>query len=164
MDEKIELPYKLINIGMDDERFILSFKRFKAHQDSYSIKRSGLAGDFEIYYKCNGIESRFECDMTVANLLYFYYELDDVWDGLPGKNNVAILTNNADTPDRTKMTFRLYKGICYINGIFKNRDNRYKSGIIFDMELDCTFIPEILVSIHDFFDELEKIQGHKNFL
>lgn len=164
MNGKLELPYKLMDIETDDERFTLSFKSFRAHQDSFSIKRSGLAGDFEVYYKCSGMENRFECDLTAANLYYFYYELDNAWDGLPGTKPVAILESNSETQERTKMTFRLDKGICFINGFFKNRDNIYKSGIIFDIEIDCIFIPEILASLENFFKGLEEIQGHRNFL
>ena len=164
MDEKMELPYKLMDIGMDDEHFTLSFKRFKAHQDSFSIKRSGLAGDFEVYYKCSGMENRFECDLTVGELYCFYIELDNVYDGLPGTKPVAILESNSGTQERTKMTFSGDKGKYFISGIFRNRDNCYKSGIIFDMELGAVFMGDILGTLEKFFKYLEEMQGHRNFL
>lgn len=164
MNGKLELPYKLIDIGADDERFTLSFKSFKAHQDSFSIKRSGLAGDFEVYYKCRGMENRFECALTVGELYCFYIELDNVYDGLPGTKPVAILENNAETQERTKMTFRPDKGNFSISGLFRNRDSCYKSGIIFDMKIDTVFVVEMLVTLENFFKGLEEIQGHRNFL
>ena len=164
MNGKLELPYKLMDIEMDDERFTLSFKSFKAHQDSYSIKRSGLAGNFEVYHRCSGSESRFECDLTVGELYCFYIELDNVYDGLPGTKPVAILESNSRTQERTKMTFRPDKGKFLISGLVRNRDNGYKSGIIFDMEIDTVFVVEMLVTLENFFKKLEEIQGHRNFL
>ena len=168
MNGKLELPYKLMDIEIDDERFTLSFRSFKAHQDSYSIKRSGLAGNFEVYYKCSGMENRFECDLTVGELYCFYIELDNVYDGLPGTKPVAILESNSETQERTKMTFRPDEGKFLISGLFMNRDNCYKSGIFFDMKIDTLFVPqlvgEILAALENFFKELENIQGHRNFL
>ena len=160
---EFELPYKLIDIGMEEEHFTLSFTKFKPHQDSYSIKRGGIAGDFEVSYKCNGIESRFECDLTTGNLYSFYVELDNSYECLPGSEPVAILANNA-SPERTSMTFRFDKmGHFFVKGCFKAKENGYKSGIIFDMEMDTVFIYDILDSLKKFFNELEKIQGHRNF-
>ena len=73
-DSSIELPYKLIDIAMGKERFVLSFIRFARHQDSFSIKRGGLTGDFEVAYQCEGMDCKFECDITMGNLYTFYLE------------------------------------------------------------------------------------------
>ena len=100
----------------------------------------------------------------MGDLYCFYIELDNVYDGLPGTKPVAILESNAETQERTKMTFRPDNGMFVINGLFRNRDNCYKSGIIFDMEIDTVFVVEMLVTLENFFKELEEIQGHRNFL
>ena len=160
----IELPYKLIDIGMGKEQFVLSFVRFARHQDSFSIKRGGFTGDFEVSYQCEGMDCKFECDITMGNLYTFYLELDNAFDCLAGTDSVAILQNNADKPMHSKMSFEFDKtGHCIVNGCFMNRNNCYKSGITFDMTIDNIFISEILVSLKEFFSALEKIQGHCNY-
>ena len=62
------------------------------------------------------------------------------------------------------MTFRFDKlGHFIVSGYFKNKNNMYKSGIIFDIKVDTVFIYDILRSLKRFFDELRRIQGHSNF-
>lgn len=162
-ESKIELPYKVLDVGRDDERLIISFKSFKRHQDSFSIQRGGLLGDFEVCYKCNGIDCRFECELTPGNLQCFYYELDNVYEGFPGTVPVAVLENTVGEAERTKVTFRLDQGRFYISGCIKNKNNDYKSGIIFDFDIDCIYISEILTDLDNFINALADIQGHRNF-
>ena len=50
-----------------------------------------------------------------------------------------------------------------MKGLFLNGDHQYKSGISFEIEIDQTFIPEILSSLKCFFEELKRIQGHDTF-
>ena len=75
IDSILELPYKLIDIGDSDEQFVLAFKCFEENQTDYSIQTGGATGNFEITYKCSGIDSQFEIDITIGNLYYFYNEL-----------------------------------------------------------------------------------------
>lgn len=105
-EKTFALPYKLIDIDTGREHFVLSFKSFARHQDGFSIKHSGLNGDFEAAYRCSGIDSRFECDMTTGELFAFYHELDNVYNCLPGTESAATLKNNDDTLSHTRMTFR----------------------------------------------------------
>ena len=164
IDPAFELPYKLIDIRDDSEQFILAFKCFDKNQTEYSIQTGGVSGIFEVTYKCCGIECQFECDLTIGNLYYFYIELENVYECLPGIEPVAVLKNYGETPDRTNMTFRFDKlGHCIISGLFRNKSNCYKSGIIFDISIDISFIYDILGSLEKFFDELKSIQGHSNF-
>ena len=162
-ENKFELPYKVMEIDSGDECLILSFIRFKRHQDSYSIKRGGVLGDFEVSYKCRGIESRFECELTPGNLNCFYYELENLYDGLPGTKPTAVLENNTGEAERTKITFTLNKGRCFISGSVRNKNNDYKSGIFFDIDTDGIILSEILTELNNFLDEIIKIQGHRNF-
>lgn len=163
-DSLIELPYNLIDIAMGKEQFVLSFIRFARHQDTFSIKRGGLTGDFEVAYQCEGMDCKFECDITMGNLYTFYIELDNAFDCLAGTDSVAILQNNADKPVHSKMSFEFDKtGHCIVDGCFMNRNNCYKSGITFGMTIDNIFISEILTSLREFFSALEKIQGHNNY-
>ncbi len=165
MDKEIsrfQLPYKVLEIDTGDERLTLSFIRFKRHQDSYSIKRGGILGDFEVCFKCNGIESRFECELTPGNLRCFYYELDNLYESFPGTKPLAVLENSAGD-ERTKLVFRSDNGHCYVYGCIRNKNNNYKSGIIFDSEIDGITLSEILTDLNNFLDALIKIQGHSNF-
>ncbi|MDO4863630.1 MAG: hypothetical protein Q4A05_05610 [Ruminococcus sp.] len=163
IESTLELPYKLIDICRGYEHFVFTFKRFDENQSEYSIKNGGVTGDFEISYECKGVKCNFECDITIGNLYYFYIELDNAYQCC--KNSIAILNNYGETLNRTKLTFRFDKlGHCFISGFFKNKENSYRSGIIFDdIEIDQTYIPEILVSLENFFTELKRIQGHSNF-
>ena len=165
INSTLELPYKLIDIGDRNERFIFAFKCFDENQTEYSIQAGGVTGKFEITYKCSGIESNFECDLTIGNLYYFYIELDTAYDIKFCKDSVAILKDCSETLNRTKLMFRFDKlGHCFVEGCFKNKGNNYRSSISFeDIEIDQTFIPDILISLEKFFDELKRIQGHSKF-
>ncbi|MCC3351432.1 hypothetical protein [Ruminococcus albus] len=163
IDSILELPYKLIDIGDRDEQFVLAFKCFEENQTDYSIQAGGVTGKFEVTYKCCGIDSQFEIDMTIGNLYYFYVELDNAYECLPGSDPVAILKNYG-TLDRTDMTFRFDKlGHIIVSGSFKNKNNNYKCAVAFDMQIDTSYIYDILHSLKYFFDELKRIQGHSNF-
>ena len=159
----LKLPYKLIDISDGTERFVLSFKEFDKGQTGHSIKKGGVTGSFEVTYRCSGIDSRFECDVTVGNLYYFYIELENVYECLPGTEPAAVLTNYGTT-DRTDMTFRFDgAGHCQVSGRFMDKENGYKSGVIFDICMDVSYIYDILGSLKEFFDELKRIQGHGSF-
>lgn len=161
---ELQLPYKLIDINEGEEQFVFSFKSFEPKQTEYSIKSGGITGVFEITYKCIGIESQFECDITVGNVYDFYVGLDYAYDIQFGKDTVAVLKNYGDTLDRTNLTFTFdKKGHCILNGDFKNKNTQCKSGISFEFEIDQTYIPEILRSLENFFSELRRIQGHSVF-
>ncbi len=164
IESTLELPYKLIDIQDDNEQFILYFKSFDKNQTDYSIKTKGITGKFEIKYECCGIDSQFEIDITIGNLYYFYIELENSYECLPGSEPIAVLNNYGETLNQTNMTFRFDKlGHFIVSGYFKNKNNMYKSGIIFDIEVDTVFIYDILRSLKRFFDELRRIQGHSNF-
>lgn len=165
IDSALELPYKLIDIDIGDERFVFAFKRFDEDQNEYSIKQGGVTGVFEITYKCKGIVSNFECDITIGNLYCFYIELGHAYDIQFCNDSAVILRNYGETLNRTKLVFRFDKlGHCFVNGYFKNKDNRYRSSINFEnIEIDQTYIPKILVSLEKFFVELKRIQGHSSF-
>lgn len=164
IESAFELPYKLIDIRDGSERFVFAFNCFDKNQTEYSIQAGGVTGRFEVTYKCRGIDSQFECDITIGNLYYFYIELENMYECLPGIEPIAVLKNYGETLNRTNMTFRADKcGHFIINGCFKNKENGYKSGIIFETKLDTVFIYDILNSLEKFFDELKRIQGHSNF-
>lgn len=164
IQSELELPYKLIDIAEDGEHFIFAFKCFDEDQSEYSVQAGGVNGRFEVIYRCCGIDSQFECDITVGNVYNFYIELDNAYDIQLGKNTVANLKNYGDNLNRASLTFNFDKtGHCVLFGAFKNKDNLYKSGIDFEIKIDQTYIPEILVSLERFFEELIKIQGHSRF-
>ena len=163
IDSILELPYKLIDIGDSDEQFVLAFKCFEENQTDYSIQTGGATGNFEITYKCSGIDSQFEIDITIGNLYYFYNELKNIYECLLGIDSVAVLKNYG-TLNRTDMTFKFDKlGHIIVSGSFKNKSNNYKCGVAFDMQIDTSYIYDILHSLKYFFDELKRIQGHSKF-
>ena len=163
INSTLELPYKLIDIGDSAEQFTLCFKSFDQARSAHSIQTSGVSGVFEVEYKCSGIDCRFECDMTVGNLFYFYTELENVYECLPGIEPVAFL-NNYGADMHTDMSLRFdKKGHFNVIGHFKNKQNNYKSSIAFDIQADTAFVYDILGSLKAFFDELKRIQGHGNF-
>lgn len=138
------------------------FKCFNKNQTDYSIQAGGVTGRFEVIYKYCGIDSQFECYITIWNLYYFYIELENVYECLPGIEPIAILKNYDDTLNRANMILRFDKiGHCIVSGSFKNKNNWYKNGIMF--EIDTVFIFDILISLEKFFDDLKRIQGHSNF-
>ncbi len=160
----LDLPYKLIDISENDEQFIFSFKSFDPKQTEYSIQSGGVTGAFEITYRCKGIESQFECDITVGNVFDFYHDLDYAYDIQCGKDTAATLKNYGDTLNRTNLSFTFdKKGHCVVVGNFRNKNTQYKSGITFELQIDQTYIPEILRSFELFFAELRRIQGHGVF-
>ena len=163
IDSTLELPYKLIDIRDGRKYLIFSFKCFDDDQTEYSIQAGGVTGKFEVIYKCCGIDSQFECDITIGNLYDFYIELKNVYECLPCNEPVAILKNYGEILNRTNMTFTFDKlGHCNVNGYFKNKYDGYDSGIMFEFKNDI-YIYGILNSLEKFFDELKRIQGHGNF-
>ena len=163
INSTLVLPYNLIDIGDSGERFVLAFKCFDQKQTDYSIQAGGVTGQFEIAYKCAGIDSRFDIDITIGNLYYFYIELENVYECLPGIDPVAVLKNYG-TLNRTDLTFRFDRsGHILVSGCFKNKHHNYTSGVIFDIQIDTSYIYDILHSLKSFFGELKRIQGHSNF-
>lgn len=165
IESAIELPYNLIDINTGSEHFIFQFNAFDDNQTDYSIKRGGITGKFNIIYQSKGINCNFECDITVGKVYEFYISLDNAYDIMSCKNSVALLKNYGNTLNRTNLTISFdNKGHCFANGCFKNKDNNYKSGVIFSFEIDYyTYITDILNSMEIFFQELRRIQGHSNF-
>jgi len=164
IESNLELPYNLIDIRDGEKQFIFSFKCFDDNQTEYSIQAGGVTGKFEVTYKCSGIDSKFECDITIGNLYYFYIELENVYECLPGIEPVAVLKNYGETLNRTNMTFTFDKlGHCKVDCCFKNASDRYNSGIFFELQIDMSYIYDILNSLEKFFDELKQIQGHSKF-
>lgn len=155
-DNIFELPYKLIDIDMGDECFSLAFIKFDY------IKHNVVTGDFEIAYKCNGIESKFECDMTIGNLYCFFISLDNAYDIQSCKNNVVTIENYGSSK-RSVLTIKFDNGHYFVSGYFKNKNNLYNSSISFNFEIFLTDIVEILISLDNFFREIRKIQGNNNF-
>ena len=164
IDSNLELPYKLIDIHEDGEQFALSFKEFDSGQSDYSIERGGLTGKFEVTYNCCGINSQFECDMTIGNLFDFYIQLENSHECLSGTDSIAVLEDYG-SDKRTNMTFNfLNNNRVVISGNFLNSNTLYKSGIQFEMEIDTFYvISETLNSLEYFFNELKRIQGHSTF-
>lgn len=164
IESVLSFPYKLIDIEKDKELFVFAFKNFDEKQSDYSIQAGGVTGKFEVTYRCCGIESQFECDITIGNVYDFYIELCDAYEIQFGKVTTASMKNNGNILKRTNLVFNFdNSGHCIISGYFKNKDNLYKSGIEFEIEIDQTYIPEILVSLEKFFEELKRIQGHSTF-
>ncbi len=163
IDSNLELPYKLIDLHEEGEEFSLSFKDFDSDQSNHSIEKFGVTGTFEVTYCSGGINSQFECDMTIGNLYDFYIQLENVYECLPGIEPIATLENYGSL-NRASMTFNFdKKGHVIINGKFMDSKNEYKSGIIFEKEIDTVYITEILTSLNIFFEELKRIQGHGKF-
>ena len=155
MDKKpcdtLEPPCKLIDItGMGDEHFVLTLKKFRDGQDERSKQTYGIEGDFEVTYKSRGMESTLECDITIDNLKYFYYDLDTAYDINFGWNTTAVLESY--TPGRTNLTFRFDENSrCFISGNFRNKGDGYKSGISFDdIEIDTSYVSSVLSSLKNF--------------
>lgn len=163
IENTLELPYKLIDIKNGSEHLRLAFKCFDDNQTDYSIQAGGVTGEFVVSYKGRGIDSLFECDITIGNLYDFYIELKNIYENLPGIEPFAVLKNHG-TLNRTDITFRFDKlGHCFVSGYFKNKSNGYKSGIIFDIQIELPNIYDLLHSLEKFFNELKRIQGHSNF-
>ena len=148
---KLELPYKLIDIGFGDERFVLSLR-------SVNCGRS-VCCDFEVCYRCGGIESRFACDLTPSDVYCFYIQLDDAYDIHFGRESAAVLESSAN--GRTKLRFAFDgKAQCTVSGSFASRESGYRSGVFFeDMHADLTDIPQIDAALKRFFDEMKRIKG-----
>lgn len=166
IESEIELPYKLIDINSltGGEHFIFSFNEFDGNQTEYSIERGGVTGKFGIVYQSKGIDCNFKCDVTVGNVHDFYMSLDDAWDIKSGRNASAFLKCYGYDSDRTDFTINFdNKGRCFAGGHFKNAEDQYKSGVFFSFETDPIYITDILNSTENFFRELIRIQGHKNF-
>ena len=163
IESSLVLPYRLINVQHDDELFIFAFKCFDEKQTDYSIQHGGVTGIFEIEYSCFGLESHFTLDVTVGNVYDFYKSLKDAYDKCFCKDCNATLQNYGSL-NRTSLSLSFDKlGHCLIKGSFLNREHQYKSGVSFEIEIDQTYIPEILLSLKSFFEELKKIQGHDTF-
>ena len=163
IESSLVLPYKLIDFQQGDEQFVFAFKCFDEKQTDYSIQHSGVTGSFAIEYRCCGIDSHFELDVTVGNVYEFYESLKNAYNTQLCKDCNAALRNYGSL-DRTYILMSFDKiGHCLMKGLFLNGDHQYKSGISFEIEIDQTFIPEILSSLKCFFEELKRIQGHDTF-
>ncbi len=157
----IELPYMLIDaVGNGGERIILKFKSFTQGR---SAGNTGVTGDFELFYECSGMHCSLECDLTIGNLSYFEYDLDTAYDINSCRDSTAVLESYEAS--RTRLVFRFdEKARCYVSGNIRNKGDGYKSGISFDdVEIDTVNISDILCRLKDFFNEVEKIQGNRNF-
>lgn len=164
INSNLDFPYKLIDVQEGGEQFSLFFKCFDTDQTEYSIEKGGLTGQFEVSYSCSGINSRFDCDMTIGNLYLFYIQLDNTYECLPGGEPVAVLEDYGSDM-HTRMAFKFdAKGRVVISGRFMDNVTDYKSGILFEIQTDTFYvISEILNSLKCFFDELKRIQGHSIF-
>ncbi len=164
IESRLELPYAVIDIRNGEEQFILSFSSFDEDQTEHSLQAGGVTGRFDVTYKCRGTDCHFECDLTTGNLYCFYLELDDALDGLPGTKPIAILENYGGSQERTKIVFSHDKtGHWFVSGNIRNKGNNFRSGIFFDIPVDVSIVSETMVSLKRLFDELERIQGHRNF-
>lgn len=163
IESTIELPFKLIEIDKGGEQFVFAFKCFNDDQNDYSIEMGGVTGKFEITYCCPGINSGFQCDLTVGNVYQFYLDLDNAYNIQLGKDVKVIMHDYSE--DRTILTFSFDKtGHCVVSGFFKNDENGCRNGICFDeIEIDQTEIPPMLSAMKKLFIELERIQGHSNY-
>lgn len=163
IESPFELPYTLIDIRSGAERFVLEFTEFDEGQSDYSIQAGGVTGKFGIRYNGLGMDAKFECDITMGNLAEFNYSLDTSWDIYFGRDSSAVLCDYTE-PHRTLLEFKFdSKGKCYAKGNFLNKTNSYCSGVNFEMDVDPSFIPEIIGTINIFFDELKHIQEHDTF-
>lgn len=163
IETTIKTPHCLIDIRTSSEHFIFQFKEFHNLSD-YEIKMGGVTGEFGVYYMCKGINSEFNCDITVGNVYDFYVSLKTAYYISLGKNAVAILKNYGDILNRSNLKISFdNKGHCLFEGDFKNHYNHFKSGINFAFEVDQTYIPEILNSFKVFFNELKRLQGNDTF-
>lgn len=163
IETMLELPYRLIDISTGNEHFVFEFKEFDKNQSDYSIM-SGITGKFGIIYQCRGIESSFDCEITVGNVRDFYISLENAYNVSLGKNTVSVLKNYGEILNRSNLMIKFdHKGHCVFEGDFKNQYNCFKCGINFTFELDQSYIPKILNSFHTFFSELIRIQGHDTF-
>ncbi len=157
-------PYPLIDIRTDREHFIFQFQRFDDNQTDYSIKAGGLTGCFAVEYQCEGIESSFECDITMGNVYDFYISLRKAYEGINKRGASASLRNYGEAENRTGLTINFDgKGRCCIEGRFSNKFSQHRSGIYLSFDADQSYIPEILGTMKRFFDESARIQGHSSF-
>ena len=164
IESNFELPYKLIDINERNEHFVFEFKCFDNKQTDYSVQAGGVTGRFEVIYTCRGIESQFECDITIGNVYEFYNELKGAYKDINGKDLSVCLKNYGEVLKRSRLVIDFDKlGHCILSGNFKNKDNYYKCGIDFEIEIDQTYILNFLGALEAFFNELKRIQGHCNF-
>ncbi|MDE6426628.1 MAG: hypothetical protein K2K89_10925 [Ruminococcus sp.] len=158
INSKLELPYRLIDIDESGEHFIFQFNEFDDKQTDYSIRTGGVTGNFGIIYSGKGMECSFDCDITIGNVRDFAVSLENAYDHLDTRK--AVLENYGSLNRSCLSVTFDNKGHCSITGNFLNKDNFYKTGIIFSFSLDQTYIADIIVKMDIFFKELYRIQGH----
>ncbi len=156
----IEIPFDLLNIENGNEIFIFQFIGFDEHQSDISIQKGGVTGTFGIQYTCDGLNCKFNCDITVGKVYDFYQLLEKCYKEL---NGIAVLQDYSG--DRTRLSVKFEKsGECILEGVFKNMNNFYRNGITVCIHCDQTYIEPSLHMFKKFFLELARIQGYNEFL
>ena len=149
----ISLPFRLIGLNSGDQLFALECKEIGTFG-----RKEDLTGTFEVIYKGSGIDCRFECDITIGNIHYFYSELDTAYDILFSKNAKAVLSDYNN--DKTNIVFEFDdKCRCKAFGTIKNRSDQYRSGIEFTMSAEQSEICDTLAALDKFLNELRKVKG-----
>jgi len=164
IENAMELPFDLINLNLHDEQFIFRFEKFDDDQSDYTVQMGGLTGSFSVLYSCKGIESCFECDVTIGNVYDFYVSLNKAYCAMTDGEASAVLKDYGETKNRTLLEIKSDgKGHCRLVGSFLNKYTNYKSGINLSFEIDQSYIPEMLASFEVFFDKLISLQGSDYF-
>lgn len=162
IETTLGLPFSLIDLRYDTERFQFQFLRFHDGQTEDSIRMGGITGEFGIIYEGAGMHCAFHCDITVGNVYDFYQALNDAYQALDGRS--AILKNYGDLLNRTRLAVRFdRRGHCTLEGMIQNKENHYRSGVIVSLQADQTDLSASLRAMRVFFGELQRIQGHGDF-
>lgn len=162
IETALELPFSLIDLHVQNERFQFQFLQFHEEQTEESIRMGGVTGEFGIVYEGAGMHCAFRCDITVGNVYDFYLALNDAYQALDGRT--AVLKNYGDLLNRTRLAVRFDRhGHCTLEGMIQNKENHYRSGVIVSLQTDQTGLSASLRAMRTFFGELQRIQGHSNF-
>lgn len=164
IENAMELPFDLIALNLHGEHFAFRFEKFDADQTDYTVQMGGLTGSFSVRYSCKGIESCFECDVTIGNVYDFYVSLNKAYGAMTDGEASAVLKNYGETKNRTLLEIKSdSKGHCLLVGSFLNKYTYYKSGINLSFEFDQSYISEILAAFEVFFDKLISLQDSNYF-
>ena len=162
-DLPITLPFPLIDIAAEDERFrFLCMEIHPLFRTPEQKKSTDFDCEFALEYAGRGLSAQFGCDITAGNVYAFYQSHETAYQQLDPDNTAQLA--NYGSLDRTalRIQFDRYGG-CLLTGHFLNADSHYHSGIRISMLLDQSDIGEILRSLRYFFRVLSDAQGHANF-
>jgi hypothetical protein len=147
------LPFRLFEINTGTMYLAFELKTLDSNTSDQSIK----PGTFECIYRCQGMDCRFPCTLSIESLYYFYLSLDTAYDIEFSKNAKAVL--DADNKDSTHIEFAFDdKCRCTVSGRIQNKAVPFQSGITVSFPIEQSDVCDVLTSMESFF-RAWKLQG-----